>query len=169
TPNAVSDGAGYEDFVRAAGEARSAAEDAFRAQPLSDDARRTLVNALRIFGETDRGREVASGLHDQTSPESTYALATLDLTARDVPPEKAAARLQQNAAVGGLPGRARAALVYALVRTGDLDAATRELDKLSLLARPHPATAALRAYVDASRAALTTPAPAPKRAKPSSS
>jgi tetratricopeptide (TPR) repeat protein len=165
SPLAPADGASRDDFVRYAGEARSAAEEAFRAQPLSDDARRTLVNALRIFGETDRGREVASGLHDQTSPESTYALATLDLTSRDVAPKAAAARLRQNAGAGGFPGRTRAALVYALVRAGDIDDAGRELDKLAELARPHPATAALRAYVDASRAALTLPPPAPKRAK----
>jgi tetratricopeptide (TPR) repeat protein len=168
TPDAVSDGANRDDFVRTAGEARSAAEEAFRAQPLSDDARRTLVNALRIFGETDRSREVASGLRDQTSPESLYALATLDLATRDTPAGATAARLRQNTSVGGLPGRARAALVYALVRAGQLDDADRELDRLALLARPHPAMASLRALVDASRAALPTPAPAPKRAKAAS-
>jgi tetratricopeptide (TPR) repeat protein len=167
TPGAPSDGANYEDFVRGAGEARAAAEEAFRVQPGSDDARRVLMNALRIFGEVDRGREIASGLHDQTSPESMYALATLDLLTPGVAPESVAARLRQNAWVDGMPGKSRAALVYALVRAGDIDEATRELDKLALLARLHPAAAALRALIDASRSSATAaPPPAPKRAKP---
>jgi hypothetical protein len=157
SPGAPADGASYDDFVRAAGEARDAAEDAFRALPGSDDARRVFVNALRIFGETDRGREVASGLHDRTSPESTYALAALDLGSTDAPPERAAARLRQNAWVDGIPGKGRAALVYALVLAGDIDGAASELEKLALLARSHPASAALRALVDSAR---VPPAPA---------
>ena len=154
--------------MRAAGEARSTAEEALRAQPGSDDARRVLVNALRIFGEVDRGRKVAAGLRDSANPESSYALATLDLMAPGVAPESAAARLRQNAWVEGIPGKGRAALVYALVRSGDLDGASVELDKLALLARLHPAAAALRALIDTTRSSATPPpAPAPKRAKPS--
>ena len=130
TPGAPSDGANYEDFLRAAGEARSTAEEAFRALPGSDDARRVLVNALRIFGEVDRGREIASGLHDKTSPESVYAQATLDLLTPGVAPEGPAERLRQNAWVDGIPGKGRATLVYALVRAGDADGASRELDLL---------------------------------------
>jgi tetratricopeptide (TPR) repeat protein len=168
TPGAPSDGANYEDFVRAAGEARSTSEEAVRALPGSDDARRVLVNALRIFGEIDRGREIAAALQDRTSPETSYALATLDLMSPGVPPEGAAARLKQNAWVGGIPGKGRATLVYALVRAGDLDGANTEIDKLALLARLHPASAALRALIDTTRATATPPpAPAPKRAKPS--
>jgi tetratricopeptide (TPR) repeat protein len=165
TPGAPSDGANYEDFVRAAGEARSAAEEAFRTLPGSDDARRVLVNALRIFGEVDRGREIASALHDQTSAESVYAMATLDLLTPGASPESAAARLRQNAWVDGIPGKSRAALVYALVRAGDLDGAAAELDKLALLARLHPASAALRALIDTTRSSATPAPPAPKRAK----
>jgi tetratricopeptide (TPR) repeat protein len=166
TPGAPSDGANYEDFVRAAGEARSTAEEAFRTLPGSDEARRVLVNALRIFGEVDRGRDIASGLHDRTTPESVYAEATLDLITPGTAPESAAARLRQNVWVDGIPGKGRAVLVYALLRAGDVDGAAAELDKLALLARLHPASAALRALIDTTRSSATPPpAPAPKRAK----
>jgi hypothetical protein len=113
-------------------------KESVRALPGSDDARRVLVNALRIFGEVDRGREIAAGLQDRASPETAYTLATLDLVSPAVAPESAAARLRQNAWVAGIPGKSRAALVYALVRSGDLDGANTELDKLALLARLHP-------------------------------
>jgi len=167
TPAAPTDGANFEDFVRGAGEARALAEEALRATPQSDDARRVLVSALRIFGEEDRARQVAAGLRDQSSTESVFALAALDLISSDVPPESAASRLRQSVWVSGLPGKGRATLVYALVRAGDIDGARVELDKLALLARPHPAAAALRALVDDARSTAKPVTAIPRRAKKS--
>jgi tetratricopeptide (TPR) repeat protein len=107
---------------------------------------------------------VASGLRDASNAESVYALATLEMVAPSGAAGGPAQRLRQNGWIGGLPGKGRAALVYALVRAGDVEGASGELEKLSLLARPHPALAALRALVDHSRQTIR-PAPPPKRDK----
>jgi tetratricopeptide (TPR) repeat protein len=165
TPAANRDASEDNDFVRLAADARGMAEDAFRALPNSDDARRTLVNALRIFGEVDRARDVARGLGDVTSAESMYALGAIDVAASKIGPETVQ-HLRESTWAGGVPGKGRAALAFALARTGDIAGARAELDKLALLARPHPAMTALRAIVDdadAQRAAK--PPPAPKRNK----
>jgi tetratricopeptide (TPR) repeat protein len=47
-----------------------------------------------------------------------------------------------------VPGRARALLVFALARSGDVEAARGELVRLALLARAHPLLGDLRAFVD---------------------
>ncbi|HVJ92335.1 MAG TPA: tetratricopeptide repeat protein, partial [Labilithrix sp.] len=55
-------------------------------------------------------------------------------------------RLASSAETG--PGRARAALVYALAKSGDATGAKAELDRLNSMTKPHPLLPLLRAYAD---------------------
>ena len=161
------DGARTDDFVRAAEEARSAADEAFRAAPVGDDALRLQINALRIFGELDAARHLAERIQDKTHPESAYTLGTLDLVSDDVPPKTPIDRLGESGWAGGLPGRNRAALAYAFIRGGELESAGKELDKIAMLARPHPAVPDLRALlVQAQASAKPVAGAGPSKDKP---
>jgi tetratricopeptide (TPR) repeat protein len=90
---------------------------------------------------------VAKIIGSAAQPETAYVLAALDLAEIDPLWPTILDRLRLAAAGEGNAGRARAALVYALARSGDATAAKAELDKLAGLARPHPLLGALRAYV----------------------
>src|ERR1019366_9227243 len=57
-------------------------------------------------------------------------------------------RLRLAAAGEGNAGRARAALVYALAKSGDVPGALAELAKLDALVRPYPLSPALHALVE---------------------
>jgi len=128
---------------------RKAAEDAVRAAPDDPAALRAMVDALRLVGERDAARGYVSKIAAQASqPETSYVLAALDL-AEPLPLWTTVVdRLRLAAAGEGNAGRARAALVYALARSGDTAGAKAELAKLDALARPYPLLPQLHAFVD---------------------
>jgi predicted Zn finger-like uncharacterized protein len=128
--------------------ARKAADAALTAAPEDPAAVRTKVDALRIIGERDAARSyVAKIIASAAQPETAYVLAALDLSEIDPLWPTVIDRLRVAAAGEGNAGRARAALVYALSRSGDTAGAKAELDKLGALTRPHPLLGALRAFV----------------------
>ena len=128
--------------------AKKAALDASGAAP--DDASAILakIDALRITGDTVTARALVSKVIQSASqPETAYALAALDLAEPEPLWPMVIERLRLATAREGEAGRARAALVYALARSGDAAGAKAELDKLAGLSRPYPLVGALRAFV----------------------
>ena len=74
-------------------------------------------------------------------------LAALDLAEIDPLWATVIDRLRVAAAGEGNAGRARAALVYALARSGDTAGAKSELERVRALPTPHPLLAVLTAFV----------------------
>jgi tetratricopeptide (TPR) repeat protein len=129
--------------------ARRAADDALAAAPADVAATRTKIDALRLAGERDAARAFVSKVIAQASqPETAYVLAALDLAEPEPLWTTVIDRLRFAAAGEGSAGRARAALVYALAKSGDGTGARTELAKLDALPRPYPALSALHAYVE---------------------
>jgi tetratricopeptide (TPR) repeat protein len=154
--------------------AREAIEAALALSPNDPPTLRAKIDALRISGEV----EVARGLVPRVvaalaaEPETAYVLAALDLAQPGAVPPAVIDRLHiASLGEGGL-GRARALLVYALARAGDVAGAQRELAALQAASRPHPATSLLASLVastkPASAAKPETPAPKPETPKPES-
>ncbi len=138
--------------------ARKAADDALAVAPDDASALRAKIDALRIQGEREAARPLVDKIKPSMSqPESAYVLAALDLAEPEPLWSTVIERLKIAAAVETGPGRARAALVYALARSGDQAGARAELDRLTALPRQHPLVPQLRAFVEQAK-----PAPAAK-------
>jgi predicted Zn finger-like uncharacterized protein len=128
---------------------RKTADDAVAAAPDDAAAIRVKVDALRIAGERDAARSYVGRITSQASqPETAYVLAALDLSEAEPLWATVIDRLRLAAAGEGGAGRARAALVYALARSGDVMSARSELAKLDALARPYPLLRDLHAFLD---------------------
>lgn len=129
--------------------ARRAADDAMKGAP--DDAAlvRARIDALRIAGEGRTARPLVDKiLSTGSQPETAYVLAALDLAEADPPWSLVLSRLRAAAAGEGTSSRARAALVYALARSGDGVEARKELERLAAQPRVHPLLPALRGFVE---------------------
>ena len=113
---------------------------------------RAKIDALRLAGERDAARGYVSKVIGQASqPETAYVLAALDLAEPEPLWTTVIERLRFAAAGEGNAGRARASLVYALARSGDLAGARAELAKLDALARPYPLLPNLSSFVERSQ------------------
>jgi predicted Zn finger-like uncharacterized protein len=129
--------------------ARSAADQAIAAAPADLAAMRAKIDALRLTGERDAARGFVSKVISQASqPETAYVLAALDLAEPEPLWTTVIDRLRFAAAGEGNAGRARAALTYALAKSGDGAGAKGELAKLDALPRPYPDLSNLHAFVD---------------------
>ncbi|MDB4944967.1 MAG: repeat protein, partial [Labilithrix sp.] len=130
-----------------------AADAAVAASPDDASALRARIDALRITGDREGARALV-GKVNAPSAETAYVLAALDL-AEEAPLWSTVTerlRLAANAESG--PGRGRAALVYALARSGDAAGARAEVERLASLPRPHPLLPLLRAYAAAAGPAV---------------
>jgi tetratricopeptide (TPR) repeat protein len=126
-----------------------AASDAAAAAPDDPAALRAKVDALRLAGDRDAARGYVPKITAQASQaETAYVLAALDLAEPDPLWTTVIDRLRLAAAGEGNAGRARAALVYALAKSGDVTGAKTELAKLDALSRPYPLLPQLHAFVD---------------------
>jgi len=129
--------------------AQRASDAALAVAPTDVAAVRAKLDALRLAGERDAARGYVSRVIGQaTQPETAYVLAALDLAEPEPLWTTVIERLRFAAAGEGSAGRARAALVYALARSGDLAGAKAELSKISALSRPHPLLPNLSSFVD---------------------
>jgi tetratricopeptide (TPR) repeat protein len=140
------------------------ADDALAVAPHDPDALRAKLDALRLAGDVDGARGYVVAVFSQAAqPETAYALAALDLLQASPPWATIVDRLRLAADGEGTAGRARAALVYALAKSGDAAGAKVELAKLDALPRPYPLLAALHALdpLDARRGLDAMPAPSP--------
>ncbi len=140
--------------------AKKAADDAYAAAPDDPASVRVKIDALRIEGNLADARALVARIAGGApQPDTAYVLAMLDL-AEPTPPAQYTEildRLRLAAAGEGNLGRARAALVYALARSGDQTGARKELERLLALPRTHPLLGALRAYLDHAPALVGTP------------
>ncbi len=129
--------------------ARTLADTALTAAPDDIGAVRVKMDALRIAGEREQARGyVTKIIGNAQQPDTAYVLAALDLAEPEPLYKTIIERLRVAAQAEGNSGRARAALVYALARSGDGAGAKGELDRLGLLTRPHPLYAPLKAFVE---------------------
>lgn len=143
-----------------AAKARRAADDALAATPDDAAALRAKIDALRISDDREGGRALVTKIAPSASqPESAYVLAALDLAEPEPLWSTILDRLKTASGAESGPGRARAALIYALARSGDNASAAVELDRLSATRRAHPLLGPLRRFVE--RAALAGDAGAP--------
>jgi Flp pilus assembly protein TadD len=91
---------------------------------------------------------VSTVIAHASQPETAYVLAALDLAEPEPLWATVIERLRLAAAGEGNAGRARAALVYALAKSGDTEGAQAELAKLEAMSHPHPLVPNLRAFID---------------------
>jgi tetratricopeptide (TPR) repeat protein len=142
--------------------ARRAADAAVASAPDDTAAIRARVDALRLSGEQEAARGYVAKIIAQASqPETAYVLAALDLAEAEPLWKTVVERLRLAAAGEGNAGRARAALVYALAKSGDAAGAKAELAKLDALTRPYPDLPALHAFVDHGSSKVVADAGAP--------
>lgn len=146
-----------ESLTELALAAKKASDDAAAVAPDEPASLRAKIDALRIAGERDAARALVGKIGPSaTSPESAYVLAALDVAEVEPLWSTVVERLRSASGAETGPGRARALLVYALARSGDVAAARAELDRLSAMSRAHPLLALLRAYTERAK-----PAPRP--------
>ena len=128
---------------------RSTADDAASVAPDDPAVVRAKVDSLRLLGDRAAARVLISKVSGLASvPETAYVLAALDLAEPEPFWTTVIERLRLAAAAEGNAGRARAALVYALARSGDAAGAKAELAKLDALPRPYPCSPSLHAFVE---------------------
>jgi predicted Zn finger-like uncharacterized protein len=140
-----------------AAKAKKAADDAVAASPDDPAALRVKVDALRIAGDRDAARALVGRVATNASqPDTAYVLGALDLAELDPPWSVVLERLRTAAAGEAGLGRARAALSYALARSGDVPQARQEADRLASLAHPPPLVSQLRAFIDGAQAGAST-------------
>jgi hypothetical protein len=110
---------------------------------------RVKIDHLRLAEDQAVARVLAPKLvASAAQPETAYVLAALDLSEPSPPWRGVIERLQLAASGETSPGRARAALVYALARSGDLASARQEFQRMTSAPRPYPLVPALRAFLD---------------------
>jgi tetratricopeptide (TPR) repeat protein len=108
-----------------------------------------LTDALRLEGSVSTARGLVSKVVSSGGGrEVAYVLAALDLTEPEPMWSTVIERLRAAASSDVQAGRARAALVYALARSGDKTGAATELAKLDMAKRPYPLLPTLHAWLD---------------------
>lgn len=152
----------HRELGRRVGKARAAADKAFAAAPEDPIVIRARVDSMRLSGESDKAREwIAPVSSNASQPENAFVLAALDLS--DASPVWASVldRLRTAAAGEREPGRARAALIYALARAERVGEARAELAKLEAQPKPHILLDELRGFLARFPATASDAAPAP--------
>ena len=155
----------HRELGRRVGKARQAADRAFAAAPEDPIVIRARVDSMRLSGESDKAREwIAPVSSNASQPENAFVLAALDLS--DTAPVWASVidRLRTAAAGEREPGRARAALIYALARADRVAEARAELAKLEAQPKPHALLDELRGFLSRFPATAAASAAAPAAA-----
>jgi predicted Zn finger-like uncharacterized protein len=154
----------YRELGRRVGKARTAVDRAFAVSPEDPAVLRARIDVLRLSGDGDKAREWIAPLSSNASvPENAYVLAALDLGEPSPVWPSVIDRLRTAAAAERDPGRARAALIYALARGGRLSEAQAEFAKIDGRPKPHPLLEELRAFLQ--RAGSSTDAAADAQPK----
>jgi predicted Zn finger-like uncharacterized protein len=121
----------HRELGRRVGKARTATDAAFAVGPEDIVVLRARVDTLRLSGEADKAREWIKPIANTPSdPQNAYVLAALDLADESPSWSSIIERLQVAVSGERVPGRAHAALVYALARGGRLAEAEAEVSKL---------------------------------------
>jgi len=147
--------------------AERALRSADRATEVSPDdpkVARAKIDALRLGGNLLGARSLVVKVGAIAGqPETAYVLAALDLAEPSPSWPAVLDRLKAAAGESNL-GRARAALVYSLVRSGDVVGAKAELEKMSAATHPYPLLPELRANAGRAPASAAAEVDAGKRA-----
>jgi len=121
----------HKELGRRVGKARAAADAAFAVAPEDLVVQRARVDVLRLSGDQPQAREwIKPMLNNPNEPHNAYVLAALDMAEPKPDWQAVIARLHTAANGEKSPGRAHAALIYALARGGQLEQAQTELGKL---------------------------------------
>jgi tetratricopeptide (TPR) repeat protein len=163
--------AGKRQAQQSAERALRAVDRATEVAPDDPKVARAKIDALRLSGNLLGARALV--VHIATisgQAETGYVLAALDLAEPTPSWPTVLERLKAAVSESNL-GRARAALVYAMVRSGDMVGAKAELEKLTAAAHPYPVLPELRALVgrsaqDADANKRAAPAPEARAAEP---
>jgi predicted Zn finger-like uncharacterized protein len=148
------------ELADAAKRAKSAADATAAIAPDSLDVVRFKIDALRLADDVAGARALTSRLLATTlSPENALALGSLDLATDEAPSATTLERLRLATTADGGAGRARALLVFALARAGDAENASKELERLAALPRPHALLPELRALVAGTKQTASTAPP----------
>jgi tetratricopeptide (TPR) repeat protein len=140
--------------------ARPAADEALAAAPQDPRALLAKLDALRLAGESEAARGYVLAVFAQSSqPETAYALAALDLQQPTSPWTAIVDRLRVATRGDGGSGRASAALIYALAKSGDAAGAKAELARLDAQTRPYPLLPSLHAWMGLNRPVAAAGAP----------
>ena len=154
----------YRELGRRVGKARTAVDRAFAVSPEDPAVLRARVDALRLSGDADKAREWLAPLSANASvPENAYVLAALDLAEPNPVWPTAIDRLLTAASVERDPGRARAALIYALASAGRMSEADAEFSKIDGRAKPHPLLEELRAFLQRAKRSVDSAGDAPPK------
>jgi predicted Zn finger-like uncharacterized protein len=145
------DSAGAANLERELGRrvtrAREALERAAAVAPKNAEIALLRGEILRLEGKQQEARAELTSLGESASrPQSRLALALLDASGENPSWPSIVDRLRSVSAQEAGLGRARAALVYALMRAGAIDEARTELDKLTRESK-HPLTMDLSVFV----------------------
>lgn len=129
-------------------QALASSDRALRASGDDPDAVRIRVDALRLASDLPNARSLVPKLAEHTSEgDYAYVLAALEMSESSPNWTTVIDRLRVATAEEQNLGRARAALIYALARSGQVDAAKSELQALDAAPRPYPLIVELRAFV----------------------
>lgn len=121
----------HRELGRRVGKARSASDAAFAVAPEDMVVLRARIDTLRLSGDADKAREWIKPIAQNPSdPDNAYVLAALDLADEKPSWAQVVDRLRMAAGGERAPGRAHAALTYALARAGRITEAEAELVKL---------------------------------------
>ena len=146
------------ELDQAADRARKAAAAAAEIAPTDASVIRARIDALRLTGDVVAARKLVAGLAAAgAQPDNALALAELDLAEAKPDWPTVLGRLRSALGSDQNLGRARAMLVYALVRSGDVPAAKAELERIVALPRPHALVRPMRAFVN--REVVVAPEP----------
>lgn len=131
-----------------AAKARQASDAAFAVAADDPVVIRARIDAMRIAGDGSKAREwIAPIAANASDPQNAYVLAALDLSEAAPAFGTVIDRLRAAAVSEHEAMRARAALIYALVRAGRGVEAETELAKVNAAERRHPLAAELKAFV----------------------
>jgi predicted Zn finger-like uncharacterized protein len=145
-----------DNLTELATTARKAADDALSVAAEDPRALRAKIDALRISGDVEGARALVGKIAaSSTQPETAYVLAALDLAEPEPLWPTLIERLKTASSAETGPGRARAALVFALARSGDVAGAKAEIDRLAAMPRPHPLLPLLRGFADRAKPTST--------------
>jgi hypothetical protein len=136
------------ELEQAAQRARRAADHAAEVAPNEAAVARSRIDALRLAGDLAGARKLVAAVAGASAqPDNALVLAELDLAESRPDWSTVIGRLRTAVSGDGNLGRARALLVYALARSGDVSGAKAELERLKALPRPNPLVGALTGYL----------------------
>jgi predicted Zn finger-like uncharacterized protein len=133
---------------KSSNKAVEAAEKANKTQENDVESLAIKADALRLTGKLKEAREIAPKLAPKVSQGPiAYVLAMLDLSEDSPSYPTVLQRLKVAASAEKVPGRARAALVYALAKSGDKSAAISELQPMLEASKLYPLVPELKEMV----------------------